>query len=208
MGCSSSHADAGAVQGTAVSGRGVDIDAAVLAATQMQAGGLSQKLSLGFKCEDLPNMDTFSKSDPFCVLYKLTNGQWNLQGKTEVIHDNLNPEFVVKIMADFHFEQKEEVKVEVYDSDDNSQQVKNLAAHDYIGTYEFTLHEVVTARDQIVTRNLVNEKRAPGKSGRIVISAEEQAATANNEVCIFNPVGQLNESSLCFFIIYRNLSIG
>ena len=153
-------------------------------------------------------MDTFSKSDPFVVLYKLTNGHWNLQGKTEVIHDNLNPEFVVKIMADFHFEQKEEFKVEVYDSDDDSQQVKNLGAHDYIGVYEFTLHEVVTARDQIMTKNLVNEKRAPGKSGRIVISAEEQAATANNEVCIFNPVGQLSESSLCFFIIYRNISIG
>lgn len=51
-------------------GRGGDIDAAVLAATSFNASGPTQKLSLGFKCEELPNMDTFSKSDPFCVIYK------------------------------------------------------------------------------------------------------------------------------------------
>jgi len=108
------------VSSTAVSGRGADIDAAVLAATSFSQGGLSNKLSLGFKCEELPNMDTFSKSDPFCVFYKKTGNRWQILGKTEVIHDNLNPEFVTKIMADFHFERKEEFKVEVYDSDDDS----------------------------------------------------------------------------------------
>ena len=101
-------------------------------------------------------------------------------GKTEVIHDNLNPEFVLKVTTDFHFEQKEEFKAEVYDSDDNKQQVKNLGAHDYIGYLEFTLHEVVTARDQILGKNLVNENRAVGKSGFIVITGEEQAALGNN----------------------------
>ena len=103
-------------------------------------------------------MDTFSKSDPFCVLYKLDTGnRWRQIGKTEVIHDNLNPEWVKKILVDFHFEQSEKFKVEVYDSDDNSQQTQNLSAHDFIGYYEFSLHEVVTARDQITTKDLVNE---------------------------------------------------
>ena len=70
MGCSQSHHDAGAITATHALGRGGDIDAAVLAATSFNASGPTQKLSLGFKCEDLPNMDTFSKSDPFCVIYK------------------------------------------------------------------------------------------------------------------------------------------
>ena len=123
--------------------------------------------------------------------------------KTEVIHDNLNPEFVKKMNVDFHFEQSEKFKIEVYDSDDDSQQTKDLSAHDYIGAYEFKLHEVVTARDQIITRDLVNQSMGVGKAGRITISAEEQEATANQEIVKFNPVATLPESNLCFFIMYR-----
>ena len=137
-------------------GTGADLDAAVLAATNFGGQGLAQKLSLGFKCEQLPNMDTFSKSDPFVVLYRALNNRWQEIGKTELIHDNLNPEFVKKILVDFHFEQKEQFKVEVYDSDDGTNQTKKIDSHDYSGVYEFSLHEVVTARDQIMTKPLVN----------------------------------------------------
>jgi len=70
---------------------------------------------------------------------------WQQIGKTEIIHDNLNPEFVTKILVDFHFEQQEVFKVEVYDSDDD--QAKSLSAHDFIGRLEFQMHEVVTSRD-------------------------------------------------------------
>ena len=49
-------------------------------------------------------MDTFSKSDPFIVLYKAINNRWQEIGKTELIHDNLNPEFVKKILVDYQFE--------------------------------------------------------------------------------------------------------
>ena len=95
----------------------------------------SNKLSIGFKCENLPNMDTMSYSDPFCVLFKQSGNMWQQIGKTEIIHDNLNPEFVTKTMVDFHFEQQEVFKVEVYDSDDDK--AKNLNAHDFIGALEF-----------------------------------------------------------------------
>lgn len=47
-----------------------------------------------------------------------------------------------------------------------------------------------------------------GKAGRIVISAEEQEATTNSEIVKFNPVAQLNDSELCFFIIYRMITLG
>ena len=40
-------------------------------------------------------------------------------------------------MVEFHFEQKEQFKVEVYDSDDSTNQTKKVDAHDYIGVYEF-----------------------------------------------------------------------
>ena len=112
---------------SSVYGRGGDIDAAVLAATNIGGqAGLAQKVELSLKCEELADMDTFSKSDPFCILYKLVKGQrnqvaWSIVGKTEVIHDNLNPQFIKKMLVDYHFEQSDRYKIEVYDSDDDSQ---------------------------------------------------------------------------------------
>ena len=49
-------------------------------------------------------MDTTSLSDPFIVLYKWVNNGWSKIGSTEIIHDNLNPEFVTKILVDYQFE--------------------------------------------------------------------------------------------------------
>lgn len=71
-------------------------------------------------------MDTTSESDPFVVMYKKVKQIWVKIGQTEVIHDNLNPEFVKKIPVDYHFEEQEKFKVEVYDSDDGHD-VKDLA---------------------------------------------------------------------------------
>jgi len=150
------HLDRNAVGGGGGLGKGSDIDAAVLAATNFSGGGLSNKLEIGFKCEELPNMDTLSESDPFVVMYKQSGNLWQKLGTTEVIHDTLNPQFVKKILVDFHFEQSEVYKVEVYDSDDDSQQTQDLSKHDFIGSLTFQLHEVVTGRDQIMTKWLEN----------------------------------------------------
>jgi len=85
---------------------------------------------------------------------------------------------------------------------------QDLSKHDFIGSLEFQLHEVVTSRDQTMMKPLLNKNRQPGTSGRIYIHAEEQVATANTEIVIFNPVAALRESGVCFFIVYRNISLG
>ena len=61
-------------------GKGSDIDAAVLAATNFGGGGLAQKLQIGFKCDNLPNMDTMSYSDPFVVMYRQQGRMWQKLG--------------------------------------------------------------------------------------------------------------------------------
>ena len=69
------------------------------------------------------------------------------------------------------------------------------------------MHEVVTARDQTLTKAMKNDKIA--KPGEIVITAEEVSASANNEMVKFTPeVRGLNSSSLCFFILYRFIAPG
>ncbi len=71
------------------------------------------------------------------VFFKQSGSLWQKIGQTEVIHDNLNPEFVKKIIVDFHFEQSENYKLEVYDSDDDTQVTQDLSKHDFIGSLEF-----------------------------------------------------------------------
>ena len=89
-------------------------------------------MSIGFKCSELPNVDTTSQSDPFIVFYKQINGQWSKIGNTEIIYDDLNPEFVKKIQVDHIFEMQEYYKVEVYDADD-ANAIQDLGSQDFIG---------------------------------------------------------------------------
>jgi hypothetical protein len=81
-----------------------------------------------------------------------------------------------------------------------------LQSHDFIGELLFTLHEVVTTRDQTLTKPLVNPKVA--KPGRIKIHGEEMAATSNQELIMFTPeASNLKDmSGQIFFIIYKNLA--
>lgn len=43
------------------------------------------KVEVFVRCEELPKMDTFSSSDPICVLYVRKYGQWIEYGRTECI---------------------------------------------------------------------------------------------------------------------------
>ena len=94
-------------------------------------------------------------------------------GMTEVIMDNLNPEWVKQIDVQYNFEVREIYKVEVYDIDDFNN-LNNFSSHDHVGSLEFSLHEVVTQRDQTLSRPLICKDRAEGKSGLIKISGEEK----------------------------------
>eukprot|EP00351_Strombidinopsis_sp_SopsisLIS2011_P002211 CAMPEP_0116880402 /NCGR_PEP_ID=MMETSP0463-20121206/12327_1 /TAXON_ID=181622 /ORGANISM="Strombidinopsis sp, Strain SopsisLIS2011" /LENGTH=76 /DNA_ID=CAMNT_0004530937 /DNA_START=300 /DNA_END=530 /DNA_ORIENTATION=- len=75
--------------------------------------------------------------------------------------DSLEPKWVKSFDVQYHFEKRETYKVDVYDIDD----FNNLDAydnHDYVGGLEFALHEVVTARDQTLTKPLECKDRAEG----------------------------------------------
>lgn len=55
-----------------------------------------------------------------------------------------------------------------------------------------------------------NDKKDPGKAGKIVLSAEEVQVNANAEMVLFNPIGKMpaEDGKLCFFILYRNIALG
>ena len=53
---------------------------------------LKQKVGITISCKSLPNIDRRSKTDPFCVLWDISqSGKRTRVGQTEMIADNLNP---------------------------------------------------------------------------------------------------------------------
>jgi Ca2+-dependent lipid-binding protein len=87
-------------------------------------------LELTVKCENLCDKDVFSKSDPFCVMFIKKGGHWYELGRTETVTDNLSPEWQKKFVVEYSFEERQEVKFEVYDTDSNS---SKLSQHDFLG---------------------------------------------------------------------------
>ena len=69
-----------------------DLDKAVAMATDSIR--LSNLIKLWFSCKNLPNTDMMSKTDAFIVLFENDNGKMIEIGRTDVIADNLNPQFV------------------------------------------------------------------------------------------------------------------
>jgi len=109
------------------------------------APALEQFLDLSISCRNLPQMDTFSPSDPFCVLYwkdEKTN-QLSFIGRTEAIDDNPNPDFAKEIRIIYRFEELQMIHIDVYDKD--NEDLNDLTKHDYIGYCEFILGDLVVA---------------------------------------------------------------
>ena len=146
--CFRKHGNKRAVRsGIGRRGMGRDLDEAVLETTKKSIeknAGLVNVLSLTFKCEDLPNLDTFTRTDGMVVLYQKSDDQWMKLGKTEVIMDTLNPKWVKSFQVQYYFEKREYYKAVVYDVEDFNKP-NNFESHDLVGEIEFSLHEVVTA---------------------------------------------------------------
>ena len=50
---------------------------------------------------------------------------WREIGRTEIVWNNLNPDFVTKVEVDYYFEENQSFLIEAYDMDDNTDP-KNL----------------------------------------------------------------------------------
>ena len=79
---------------------------------------LKSKVTLKFSAQSLPDLDRDSKTDPMLVLFQQHKGMKQMIGRTEVIPNTLDPEWVAMIDVDYYFEQAQNMIVEVYDIDD------------------------------------------------------------------------------------------
>uniref|UniRef100_A0A8C3BCP2 Copine-8 n=1 Tax=Cairina moschata TaxID=8855 RepID=A0A8C3BCP2_CAIMO len=128
------------------------------------------KVELSVSCRNLLDRDTFSKSDPICVLYTqaIGNKEWREFGRTEVIDNTLNPDFVRKFIMDYFFEERENLRFDFYDVDSKS---PNLSKHDFLGQMFCTLGEIVGSQGSRLEKPIVG---IPGKKcGTVIVTAEE-----------------------------------
>ena len=70
-------------------------------------------VELSLSCNKLADMDTFSKSDPFAVLYlkDSRSGHWVYVDRTETIDNTLNPQWAKKFVLEFQFEKRQLMKI-------------------------------------------------------------------------------------------------
>ncbi|KAM3860301.1 copine-3-like [Diretmus argenteus] len=127
------------------------------------------KVMLSVSCENLLDMDVFSKSDPMCVLFMNSSGSyWNEVGRTETISNCLSPKFTKTFVIDYYFEMVQKLRFELFDIDSDSY---NLQDADFLGQLECTLGQIVSSSK--LTRPLVHKDMTPAGKGSITICAEE-----------------------------------
>ncbi|XP_034019025.1 copine-8 [Thalassophryne amazonica] len=128
------------------------------------------KVEITVSCRNLLDRDTFSKSDPICVLYTqgIGNKEWREFGRTEVIDNTLNPDFVRKFILDYFFEERQNLRFDLYDVDSKS---TNLSKHDFLGQAYCTLGEVVGSLGSRMEKPLGGILGK--KCGTIIVKAEE-----------------------------------
>ncbi|XP_077400112.1 copine-8 isoform X1 [Vanacampus margaritifer] len=128
------------------------------------------KVEITVSGRNLLDRDTFSKSDPICVLYTqgMGNKEWREFGRTEVIDNTLNPDFVRKFILDYFFEERQNLRFDLYDVDSKS---ANLSKHDFLGQAYCTLGEAVGSLGSRLEKPLggISGK----KCGSIIVKAEE-----------------------------------
>ncbi|XP_043572671.1 copine-5-like isoform X2 [Chiloscyllium plagiosum] len=109
-------------------------------------------------------------SGQVCVLYVqgIETIQWREFGRTEVIDNTLNPDFVRKFILDYFFEERQNLRFDLYDVDSKS---PDLSKHDFLGQMFCTLGEIVGSSGSRLEKPLIG---IPGKKcGAIILSAEE-----------------------------------
>ncbi|NXI06272.1 CPNE9 protein, partial [Pachycephala philippinensis] len=123
----------------------------------------------GSSPRNLLDMDTFSKSDPVVVLFVQVSGssEWKEFGRTEVIDNTLNPDFVRKFVLDYYFEEKQNLRFDVPPGSHSA----FFGAQDFLGQAFVALGEVIGSQRGRLERPLMG---VPGKRcGTILLLAEE-----------------------------------
>uniref|UniRef100_A0A1J3FL71 Protein BONZAI 3 n=1 Tax=Noccaea caerulescens TaxID=107243 RepID=A0A1J3FL71_NOCCA len=152
---------------------------------------LFSQIELSLSASNLIDRDITSKSDPMAVMYlRKKDGKLEEIGRTEVILNSLNPNWIEKITVSFQFEAVQTLVFHVYDVDTQYHNVPvktlKLKDQDYLGEATCVLSEIMTKPNRSVTLNLTGNFGA-GVSRRLgTLSVQAEETTASKTVVEMN----------------------
>jgi len=167
----------------------------------------SSQVEIYVSCQNLENKDVLSKSDPFVVCFIEQRNEkgkfWRECGRTETAKDDLSPKFVTPFKIDYRFEELQNLKFEVYDSDSSSRQ---LQEHDFLGHCLISLGSMMGEHCGAVTKPLTDRRNGKLTSS-ISFLAEEMNENKDSVIMQFRG-SKLDKkdflgSSDPFLIVYR-----
>ena len=141
--------------------------------SQLTDDQVGQKVELYISCRKLKDLDTFSKSDPQVRLYIKENpaaASWKKVGETEVLENNLNPDFKRTLQVFYVFEISQQIRFEVVDSDGGK-------SADVIGLIDTSLGQVVGAKEFTFKSDITLQGKKEKRGEIIVRVAKIQEST-------------------------------
>lgn len=133
------------------------------------------------------------------------DAEWHYAGETEVVWDELSPSFVSKFRCPTSLVPRLAARFEIYDMDDYE---SPLAKQDFLGSFESSLRELVSARNSVhgLADKRGKVKQATGTM-RICVDkfdllAQQDAANITLRV-VFDPNSGINPGTKVFFVLSR-----
>ncbi|KAH0786371.1 Copine family protein [Histomonas meleagridis] len=117
-------------------------DSVAPCADALNQGQTYPLVNLHVSAKNLKDMDVITVSDPVCALYTFRNGKWEEFSRTEVIWNNLNPEWVTFFTVMYIFEIRQPLLFRVYDVDSEN---ADLSKQDFIGEAQIELSQIISA---------------------------------------------------------------
>ena len=159
-------------------------------------------LNLHVCAKNLKDMDVVTVSDPICALFLMQQNQWVEFSRTEVIWNNLNPEWVKAFSIMYVFEIRQPIMFRVYDVDSEK---ANLESQNLIGEAQIELSQLVTSPGSTMTVRLTIPRSSENR-GELTITAEQVencASIVSGQFTGINLHKKMFHSFSPFFIISK-----
>lgn len=145
--------------------------------------GLFSQIELSLSASNLRDRDVLSKSDPVAVIFtKGRDGSLHELGRTEVVLNSLNPQWITKHTITYYFEVVQTLVFRVYDVDtqfhDQEIQIIKLDEQQFLGEATCALSEIVPKSNRSLTLDLLRREESAGSTsqknfGQLTVRAEE-----------------------------------
>jgi len=122
-----------------------------------------KKVELFISCRELKNLDILSLSDPQVKIFIVNSNKGEeFFGETEIVRDNLNPNFTKTFSMDYIFEKKQNLRFEIIDVDKHGK-------FDMVGNVFTTLGAIVGSKNQILIEDIIDKDK---KRGKLILRTE------------------------------------